>query len=103
LANRLYQEHYSPKARKGFWAYIRIEKEFWYYVLALDDHRKKHLKVKKIPLVNWHGLDIFKDIRVCTGCRQAAALKERKYCAKCARLAYRMKRARFPRNAVNAL
>ena len=29
------------------------EKGFWYYVLALDNHRRKHLKVKKIPLVNW--------------------------------------------------
>ena len=23
LANRLYQEHFSPKAKKGFWAYLR--------------------------------------------------------------------------------
>ena len=151
LADRLYQEHFSPKARKGFWSYVRkhgrrccysgmsleidddtspwflvfsrlnpgdkskivpasallnamksflLKKEFWYYVLALDDHREKHLKVKKIPLVHWHGLNASMDNRVCAGCGYAAALKGRKYCARCARLAYRMKRARFPREAI---
>jgi hypothetical protein len=91
-----------------------LKKEFWYYVFALDDHREKHLKVKKIPLVHWHGLNLndlkgakgtvpFVGDKVCAGCGQAAALKGRKYCAKCARLAYRMKRARFPREAVNGV
>ena len=154
LANRLYQEHFSPKAKKGFWSYLRkhgrrccysgmslgvdddtspwylvfsrlksgdksrifpasallnamksflLKKEFWYYVLALDDHREKHLKVKKIPLVHWHGLNASKDNRVCAGCGQAAALKGRKYCARCARIASRMKRARFPREAILAV
>jgi hypothetical protein len=154
LANRLYQEHFSPEARERFWAYIRkhgrrcslsgvsleidddtspwflvfsrlnpkdksrilpvsalfnamksflLKKEFWYYVLAVDDHRKKHLKVKRIPLVNWHGLNLSKDSGVCDGCRQAPALKGRKYCAKCARIAYRMKRARFPREAIQGV
>jgi hypothetical protein len=154
IANRLYQEHFTPEAKKGFWAYLRkhgrrcslsgmllqidddtspwylvfsrlnpkdkskilpvsalvnaiksflLKKEFWYYVLAIDDHRKKHLKVKRIPLVNWHGLNVSKDCKVCDGCRRAAALKGRKYCANCARIAYRMKRARFPREAVNGV
>ena len=75
-------------------------KEFWYYVLALDDHREKNLKVKKIPLVHWHGLNVSQDNRVCAGCGQAIALKWRKYCAKCARIEYRMKHARFPREAM---
>ena len=154
LANRLYQEHFSLKARKYFWSYVRkhgrrccfsgmsleidddtspwflvfsrlnpgdkskivpasalfnamksflLKKEFWYYVLALDDHREKHLKVKKIPLVHWHGLNASMGDKICAGCGQAAALKWRKYCARCARLAYRMKRARFPREAINGV
>ena len=74
--------------------------EFRYFVLALDDHRKKHLKVKKIPLVHWKGIE---GEKVCVGCAQAAALKGRVYCAKCARIAYRMKRARFPRKAMNGV
>jgi len=154
LANRLYQEHFFPQAKKGFWSYLRkhgrrcslsgvslqidddtspwflvfsrlnpgdknkifpaaalfnamrsflTKTEFWYYVLALDDHRRKHLKVKKIPLVHWHGLNASMDSRVCDGCRQAEALKWRKYCARCARIAYRMKRARFPRKTINGV
>jgi hypothetical protein len=154
LANRLYQEHFSPKAKKGFWAYLRkhgrrcslsgvsleidddtspwflvfsrlnpkdksrifpasalfnamksflLKKELRYYVFALDDHRRKHLKVKKIPLVHWHGLNLSVDDKVCDGCRHAAALKGRKYCARCARIAHRMKRARFPRKAINGV
>jgi hypothetical protein len=78
-------------------------KEFWYYVLALDDHREKHLNVKKIPLVHWHGLNASMDNRVCAGCGQAIALKGRKYCARCARLGVRMRRARFPREAINGV
>jgi len=80
-----------------------LKKEFWYYVLALDDHREKHLKVKRIPPVHWHGLNASMDNRVCAGCGQAAALKWRRYCAKCDRIAYRMKRARFPREAINGV
>jgi len=80
-----------------------LKKEFRYFVLALDDHRRKHLKVKKIPLVDWHGLNLSKDSRVCDGCRQAAALKGRKFCPRCARLTHRIKRARFPREAINAI
>jgi hypothetical protein len=76
------------------------KKEFRYYVLALDDHREKHLKVKKIPLVHWRRLYPSTDDRVCDGCRRAAASKGHKYCARCARLAFRMRRARFPREAI---
>jgi len=77
-----------------------LKKEFRYYVLALYDHRIKHLKVKKIPLVHWHGLNLSKDDKVCDGCGRAAALKGSKFCARCARLSVRMKRARFPRKAI---
>ena len=80
-----------------------LKREFRYYVLALDDHRRKNLEVKKIPLVHWHGLNLSKDDRVCAGCGQGPALKGRKYCARCSRLAYRMKRARFPREAINGV
>ncbi len=75
-----------------------LKKEFRYYVLALDDHRKKHLRVKKIPLVHWQGLGPGDNI--CAGCGHAAALKGRKYCVRCARLNVRMKCARFPREAI---
>ena len=80
-----------------------LKKEFRYYVLALDDHRKKHLKVKRIPLVHWQGVGLSMGDKVCAGCRRAAALKGRKYCARCARLAIRMRRARFSREAINAV
>jgi hypothetical protein len=79
-----------------------LKKEFWYYVLALDDHRKKYSKVKKIPLVHWQGLSSKGD-KICAGCGQAAALKGRKYCARCARIALRMRRARFSRKAINGV
>jgi hypothetical protein len=78
-------------------------KEFWYYVLALYDHRVKHLKVKRIPLVHWQGLGSSMNDKVCAGCRRAAALKGHKYCARCARIAIRMKRARFPREAIDGV
>jgi len=76
------------------------KKELKYYALALNDHREKNLKVRKIPLVHWHGLNLSKDDRVCAGCGRAAALKGRKYCARCARIERRMQRARFPREAI---
>ena len=80
-----------------------LKKEFRYYVLALDDHREKHLKVKKMPLVHWQGLNASMGDKICAGCMRAAALKGRKYCARCARIAIRMKRARFPREAINGV
>jgi len=76
-----------------------LKKEFRYYVLSLDDYRKKHSKVRKIPLVHWQGIGPGE--KVCAGCGRAAALKGRKFCAKCARIAIRMKYARFPRKAIN--
>ena len=152
LALRLVHEHISPKARKGFWAYLRrhgrkcclsgvsleidddtspwylvfsrlnpgdkakilpasslftvmkwrlLKREFRYYVLALDDHRKKHLKVKKIPLVYWQGLE--ESEKLCAGCKQTAAVKGHKYCATCSRISYRMKLARFSRETINGV
>ena len=76
--------------------------EFRYYVLALDDYRKKHLKVKKIPLVHWHGLNASMGDK-CAGCGQAAALKGRKFCARCARIAFRMKHDRLFRECINEI
>jgi hypothetical protein len=80
-----------------------LKREFRYYALALDDNREKHLKIKKIPLVHWPGLNLSMDERVCDGCGRAAALKGHKFCATCARLARRMKLARFPRKAILAV
>ncbi|MBF0570341.1 MAG: hypothetical protein HQL12_00570 [Candidatus Omnitrophica bacterium] len=78
------------------------EKEFWYYVLALDDHREKHLKVKKIPLVHWQVGSSTGD-KVCAGCWRAPALKGRKFCARCARIAFRMKHDRLFRECINEI
>ena len=77
------------------------QREFRYYVLALDDHRKKHLKVKKIPLVHWQGIGPSTNDKVCAGCGQASALKGRKFCARCARVAFRMKHGRLFRECIN--
>jgi len=78
------------------------EKQFWFYVLALDNYRRKHLEVKKIPLVNWRLYPSI-DNNVCTGCGRAMALKGREFCASCARLEYRMEKARFPREAIQGV
>jgi hypothetical protein len=80
-----------------------LNREFRHFVFALDDHRKKHLKVKRIPLVHWHGLGLSTGDKICDGCRRAAALKGREYCARCARLNLRMKRARYSREAINGV
>jgi hypothetical protein len=77
--------------------------EFRYYVLALDDHRQKHVKVKKRPLVHWHGLKLSPHEKACAGCRRAAALKGRKFCARCARLAFRMKHDRLFRESMEGI
>ncbi len=77
------------------------EKQLRYYVLALDDHRKKNLKVKRIPLVHWLGLGPGE--KLCDGCRRAAALKGRKYCATCVRIDYRMKHDRLFRECMNEI
>ena len=154
LEDRLEDEKFSAKARKGFWAYLRrhgrrcylsgmsleidddtspwylvfgrlkpkdkskivpasallsgmkgalSKNEFWYYVLALDDHRTKHLKVKKIPLVHWQGFVLSMGDKICAGCGQAAALKGRKFCARCARIAFRMKHDRLFRESISAI
>ena len=76
------------------------KKEFRYYVLALDDHRQKHLKVKKIPLVHWQ-VRLSTGELVCAGCGRAAALKGRKFCANCVRTAFRMKHDRLFRECIN--
>ena len=77
------------------------KKQFRYYVLAIDDNRKKHLKVKKIPLVHWQGLHPGE--KECDGCRRAAALKGRKFCATCVRTAFRMKHDRLFRECINEI
>jgi len=79
------------------------KKEFKYYALALDDHRKKHLKVRKISLKHWQGIGLLKGEKVCAGCGHAAALKHRKFCARCANIAFRMRHERFPREAINGV
>jgi len=80
-----------------------LKKEFRYYVLALDDNRRKHLEVKKIPLVHWQGLGALAGDKVCAGCGHAAALKGRKFCARCARISFRMKHDRLFRECINEI
>ncbi len=153
LEDRLENEHFSPKARKRFWAYIRkhgrrcrysgmsleIEdytspwylvfsrlvpgdkskivpasalvnemklalswREFWYYVLALDDYRRKHLKIKKRPVKHWRRLGPSTGNGTCPVCGQPV-VKGHKYCPRCSRLVFRMRLERFPRKSINSL
>ncbi|MDE2028352.1 MAG: hypothetical protein KGJ11_07405, partial [Candidatus Omnitrophica bacterium] len=78
-----------------------IPKDFKYYVLALDDYRQKHLKVKKRPLVHWCLLKPVGD-EVCPVCG-APKLKRQKLCARCSGLLHRMQRARFTRQAIEGV
>jgi len=80
-----------------------LKKEFRYYVLALDDHRRKHLKVKKIPLVHWQGIEPSNGDKICIGCGRAPALKGRKFCVTCVRTAFRMKHSRLFREVMNEI
>ena len=82
---------------------VLLEREFRYYVLALDDHRRKHLEVKKRPLVHWRLPGPSMGNGVCPVCGQPILLKRHKLCARCSRIAYRMKLLRFPRDSVNGV
>jgi hypothetical protein len=75
-------------------------KEFRYYVLQLDDHRKKHLKVRKRKLVYWNRLVPFSDKR-CPICGRPK-LRHHEYCPRCAKFGHRMK-AKFPKEASRAI
>lgn len=82
---------------------VLLKKEFRYYVLALDDHRQKHLEVKKRPLVHWRLLASSTAGGVCPVCGQPILSKRHKLCARCSRIAYRMKLLRFPREAIDGV
>ena len=56
-----------------------------------------------LQLVDWHGLRVSEGEKVCAGCRQVAALKRRKYCAKCLKIALRMQSTRFSRETQNGV
>lgn len=80
-----------------------LKKDFRYYMLALDDYRRKHLKVKKIPLVHWRLFASSTADGACPVCGRPIEWKGHKYCARCSRLVFRMRLARFPRQAVDAV
>ncbi len=86
--------------KAGLWS-----KDFRYYVLALDDHRKKHLKVKKRPLVHWRLPEppTLTAKGLCPVCGQPIEFKGHKYCARCSRLVQRMRLARFSREVIDAV
>ncbi|MDE1921728.1 MAG: hypothetical protein KGJ09_06675 [Candidatus Omnitrophica bacterium] len=81
------------------------QKEFRYYVIALDDHRRKHLKVKKRHLKHWYRLPkLLHGQRCCAGCgRQPTANRWHKYCPQCSTIAKRMVMERFPLKARKAI
>ena len=81
---------------------VLTRRVFRYYVCALDDNRRKHLKVKKRPIVHWR-LAAPADKNVCPMCGRRPPLKGHKYCARCSPIAYRMKLLRFPPEVVNAI
>jgi hypothetical protein len=73
------------------------DKDFRYYVFQLDDHRKKHTKFKK------RRLGITKKHKECRGCGRPIPLKKPHYCAKCAKIAYRLRHHYFPRQATEGI
>ena len=77
------------------------KKDFYYYVQALDDHRRKHLKFKKRPLVYWRQLLPSGDNKACPVCGHPVASKWHKYCVQCSRIVVRMRQARFPRQSID--
>jgi len=77
-------------------------REFWYYVLALDDYRRKHLKIKKRPVKHWRRLGSLTGNGTCSVCGQPV-VKGHKYCPRCSRLVFRMRLERFPRKSINSL
>ena len=67
------------------------EAEFWYYILALDDHRKKHTKVRKRRLIHWYRLmRPSKKQRLCFVCGRPTLSRWNKFCPDCSTVAKRL-------------
>ena len=72
--------------------------EFKYYVLQLYDHRTKHTKIKKRPIIHWRISE-----GGCCICGQPRFSKHSPFCATCSHIAHRMKVKRFSAKAIKAV
>jgi len=78
------------------------EFEFWYYVFQLDDHRKKHTKVRKRRLIYWYRLlQSSKGHRHCPVCGRKTFSRWHKFCSNCSTVAKRMIAEHFPPKTKN--
>ncbi len=71
------------------------EMEFKYYVLALDDHRRKHTKVRKRKLIYWYRVIASEakqslNIRRCPICGRPTSSRWHKFCPGCSTVAKRL-------------
>ena len=75
---------------------------FKYYIIALDDWRKKHIKVHKKPIAHWRpvGLGVK---NLCPGCGRRKVVKGYKYCARCSKANFRMHHERFSRESMQSV
>ncbi len=72
------------------------QKEFRYYVLQLDDHRRKHTKVKKRRLIYWYRLSCTsKTGRRCYICGRPTPSRWHKFCPRCSTVAKRLIAERY--------
>ncbi len=78
-----------------------LKKEFRYYVLALDDNRRKHVKIKKRPVVHWR--DLLMGDQACPVCGRSIERKGLRYCARCSGIVHRMKHERFSPECISAV
>ncbi len=79
------------------------EREFWYYILQLDDHRRKHTKVKKRKPSHWNRLYPTYNNKICPICGKKIFVTHYKYCTQCAHFAHRLNRKFFPKKTVEAI
>jgi hypothetical protein len=83
------------------------EREFWYYVCALDDHRKKHAKVKKHRLIYWYRLPVIPAKagiqRRCPICGKPTSNRWHKYCPQCSTVAKRLVAEHFSPKTKNGV
>ena len=73
--------------------------QFRYYVLQLHDNRKKHIKIKKRPIINWNRLDPGS----CCICGQHKLSVHAVYCPTCSPTAERMRTLRLPAKTREAI
>ena len=72
--------------------------QFKYYVLQLHDHRTKHTKIKKRPIIYWRLGE-----GGCCICGGPKLSKYSHFCATCSHIAQRMRDKRFSAKAIKAV